>query len=77
MGDAAWARTIARAMTVERDRLAKAKTVIVAAIESGLRSLVAARELETYLQAVIRRRAPEGVDRCIERGSLSDLLAFQ
>jgi len=33
------ARTIARLMTIERDRLSKAETVTVAAIESGVELL--------------------------------------
>jgi hypothetical protein len=39
------ARTIARLMTVGRDRLSKAETLTVAAIEGGVEILVEAREV--------------------------------
>jgi hypothetical protein len=51
------ARTIARLMTIGRDRLSKAETVTVAAIESGVELLVEAREILADFQAMIRRRA--------------------
>ena len=61
------ARTIARLMTIERDRLSKAETVTVAAIESGVELLVEAREIVADFQAMIRRRALAELDPWIER----------
>ena len=44
-------RTIARLMTVGRDRLSRAETVTVATIESGVSLLVEAREIIAAFQA--------------------------
>jgi hypothetical protein len=48
------ARTVARLMTVGRDRLTKAKTITVTAIENGVELLVEARALPADFQAMIR-----------------------
>ena len=56
------ARTIARLMTIGRDRLSKAETVTVAAIESGVELLVEAREIVADFRAMIRRgRRPNSI----------------
>jgi transposase len=47
------ARTIARLMTVGRDNLTKAETVAIAAIESGVPTLVEAREIVADFHAMI------------------------
>jgi len=48
------ARTIARLMTSRRDRLSKAETVIVAAVEDGVPALIEARTLVAEFHAMIR-----------------------
>jgi hypothetical protein len=50
-------RTIARLMTIGRDRLSKAETVTVATIENGVPLLVEAREIIATFQAMIRKRS--------------------
>jgi transposase len=70
------ARTIARLMTVGRDRLSKAETLIVAAIESGVELLVEAREIVADFQAMIRRKALAELDRWIDRAKTSLVAAF-
>jgi transposase len=70
------ARTIARLMTIERDRLSKAETVTVAAIESGVELLVEAREIVADFQAMIRRKALAELDPWIERAKTSLVAAF-
>ena len=64
-------RTIARLMTIERDRLSKAETVTVAAIEGGVELLVEAREIVADFQAMIRRKALAELDPWIERAKTS------
>jgi transposase len=70
------ARTIARLMTVGRDRLSKAETLIVAAIESGVELLVEAREIVADFQAMIRRKALAELDPWIDRAKTSLVAAF-
>jgi transposase len=70
------ARTIARLMTIGRDRLSKAETVTVAAIESGVELLVEAREIVADFQAMIRRRALAELDPWIERTKPESELGF-
>jgi transposase len=70
------ARTIARLMTIGRDRLSKAETVTVAAIESGVELLVEAREIVADFQAMIRRGALAELDPWIERAKTSLVAAF-
>jgi hypothetical protein len=43
-------------MTIGRDLLTKAETVMVAAIEAGVPTLVEAREIVTQFHLMIRRR---------------------
>lgn len=66
------ARTIARLLTVGREQLSKADTVIVAAVESGVAVLAEARDIIAYFQGIIRRKALAELDVWIEkaRGSL-------
>ena len=70
------ARTIARLMTIGRDRLSKAETVTVAAIESGVELLVEAREIVTDFQAMIRRKALAELDPWVERAKTSLVAGF-
>jgi transposase len=70
------ARTIARLMTIGRDRLSKAETVTVAAIESGVELLLEAREVVADFQAMIRGKALSELDPWIERAKTSLVAAF-
>lgn len=61
-------------MTISRDTLSKAETVIVAAVESGVTALVEARETIADFHAMIRGRNPESLPGWIER-ALQGLVA--
>jgi hypothetical protein len=67
------ARTVARLLTVGRERLSKAETITVAAIENGVAVLVEAREIVVEFQGIIRRKALAELDTWISRarGSLA------
>jgi transposase len=69
-------RTIARLMTVERDRLSKAETVTVTVIENGLPSLVEAREMITAFQAMIRKKSLADLQPWLERARTSLVASF-
>ena len=79
-GDAACrapsARTVARLMTIGRDSLSKSETVTVAAIECGVPVLVAAREIITAFQAMIRKKSPADLEPWLERARPSLVAAF-
>jgi hypothetical protein len=62
---------IARLMTIGRERLSKAKTIAIAAIESGVELLLEAHEIVADFQAMIRRKALEELDSRIERAKTS------
>jgi transposase len=70
------ARTVARLMTVGRDQLSKAETITVAAIESGVESLVQAREAVAAFQTMIRRRALAELAPWIERARTTLVASF-
>jgi transposase len=70
------ARTIARLLSVERDRLSKSETVMVAAIEAGVPSLVEAREIIAAFQAMIRKRTLAVLDPWIESARASIVASF-
>lgn len=70
------ARTIARLMTIGRDRLTKAETVTIAAIESGVPPLVEAREIVGAFQAMIRRRSLADLPLWLERARTSLVASF-
>ena len=53
------ARIIARLMTTGRDHLSKADTVIMAAIEGGVPTLLEARTLLDRFHAMVRRKSPD------------------
>jgi transposase len=70
------ARTIARLMTIGRDRLSKAETVTVAALEAGVPALVEARELIASFQAMIRHKTVAALTPWIERARASLVASF-
>ena len=70
------ARTIARLMTIGRDRLSKAETVMVAAFEAGVPALVEARELIANFQAMIRNKTVAALTPWIERARASLVASF-
>ena len=70
------ARTIARLMTIGRDQLTKAETLIIAAIEEGVPSIVEARGIIADFQIMIRRRALAQLPSWIERTGKSLVASF-
>lgn len=70
------ARTVARLLTVGRERLSKSETMTVAAIESGVAVLVEAREIILEFQGIIRRKALAELDTWISRARSSLVAAF-
>ena len=69
-------RTIARLMTLGRDRLSKAETVTVTTIESGVPLLVEAREIIAAFQAMIRRRSLTDLTPWLEQARTSLVASF-
>jgi transposase len=69
-------RTIARLMTVARDRLSRAETVTVATIESGVPLLVEAREIIAAFHAMIRMRSLADLPPWLERARTSLVASF-
>ena len=70
------ARTIARSMTVARDHLSKADTVIIAAIEAGIPVLVEARRLMEWFHAMIRKKTAADLEPWIAEASTSLIASF-
>jgi len=70
------ARTIARLLTIGRDRLSKPETITVAAVEGGVPLLIEAREIIAAFQAMIRRRALETFDPWVEQARSSLVASF-
>ena len=70
------ARTLARLMTIARDKLSRSETVLIAAIENGVPSLVEARELIAAFQGIIRKKTLADLDPWLERASSSLVAAF-
>ena len=70
------ARKIARLMTIGRDLLTKAETVMVAAIEAGVQTLVEAREIITQFHLMIRRRLETGLTTWIEHTRVNLTASF-
>jgi transposase len=68
------ARTVARLMTVGRDNLTKAESVIVAAVESGVPAVVEARETIADFHAMVRKKDDAGLRPWIDR-ALGGLVA--
>jgi len=59
------ARTIARSTTTARDKLSKADTITIAAIEAGVPALLSARNLIDRFQTMIRKKAEAELDQWI------------
>jgi len=70
------ARKIACLMTIGRDLLTKAETVMVAAIEAGVPTLVEAREIVAEFHLMIRRKIEAGLTPWIERARASLIVSF-
>ena len=70
------ARTIARLMTIERNDLSKAETVTVAAVETGVPSLVDARCIIERFHVMIRRKAGADLDPWIAQARASLVASF-
>ena len=70
------ARTIARLMTIGRDTLSKAETVIVAAVETAVPLLVEAREIIDRFHVMIRCKAEADLEPWIETGRASLVASF-
>jgi transposase len=76
IGRAPSARTIARLLTIGRDRLSKAQTITVAAIERGVVALAEARDILADFQAIIRRKALTELDAWLDRAARSLIATF-
>jgi transposase len=63
-------------MTTGRDLLTKSETVTVAAIESGVPTLVEAREIIAEFHLIIRRKVEAGLTPWIERARPSLIASF-
>ena len=70
------ARTVARLLSVGRERLSKAETITQPAIENGVAVLVEAREIILEFQGIIRRKALAELDTWISRARGSLVAAF-
>jgi transposase len=70
------AKTIARMMTIARDQLSKADSVIVAAVVAGAPALAEARNLVDRFHAMIRRKAAEDLDPWITDAKASLIASF-
>jgi transposase len=70
------ARTIARLSTTGRDSLSKAETVLIAAIEENVPTLVEAREAVAAFHAMIRGKAVGDLAAWIDRASKSLVASF-
>ena len=63
-------------MTIGRDQLSKAETLTVAAIESGVESLVRARDAVAAFQTMIRQKAPAELGPWIKRAKTTLIASF-
>ena len=70
------ARTIARLMTTGRDALSKSESVTIAAIESGVPTLIEARDVISAFHAMIRKKAEPEFDGWIERARSGLVASF-
>jgi transposase len=76
LGRAPSARTVARLLTVGPERLSKAETITVAAIETGVAILVEARQIILEFQGIIRRKALADLDAWLPKARASLVAAF-
>ncbi len=70
------ARTIARTMLADRDRLARAEAVMVATIEAAVPALTTARDLVDRFHRMLRSRTPEVLPAWITEATDSMLASF-
>jgi transposase len=70
------ARSLARMMTIARDRLSRSELATVAAVEHAVPGLVLARELVDRFQSLIRKRDPGALDRWIADAAVSAIASF-
>ena len=70
------ARTIARLMTIKRDCMTKADAVVIAAIETGVPSLVEARTLIDQFHDMIRKKDEATLDAWIANAKASLVSSF-
>ena len=70
------ARTIARLMTTARDHMSKADTITIAAIETGVPTLVAARTLTDRFHIMVKRRTEADLVPWIAAASQSLIASF-
>ena len=70
------ARSIARLLTVGRDRSSRAEAVMVAAIEGGVPLLVEARDVAAAFQAMVRKRSLAVLDPWLDQAQSSLLASF-
>ena len=70
------ARTVARLMTTARDALSRTQTVMVAAIEAAVPTLVQAREVVDAFYMLIRRKQEATLDGWLDMASVSLLAPF-
>ncbi|MCE4227013.1 ISL3 family transposase [Methylobacterium sp. C25] len=70
------ARTLARWLTTGRDRLTKAETLTVAAVENGMPALVEARKVISAFQTMVRAMAPNRLEGWLTRAEASLVASF-
>jgi transposase len=70
------ARTIARLLTIGRDRLSRSETITVAAVEGGVPLLIEAREFIAAFQAMIRKRTLGTIDHWLKQARSSLIASF-
>ena len=70
------ARTIARLITIGRDKLTKSETVAVAAIERGVPALVEAREIIAAFQGMIHKKCLVDFDPWLTQAKSSLVASF-
>jgi transposase len=63
-------------LTIGRDRLSKAETITVAAVEDGVPRLIEAREIIAAFQSMIRKRALDTFDHWMEQAKCSLIGSF-
>ncbi|MGU3363175.1 transposase, partial [Methylobacterium sp. M6A4_1b] len=70
------ARNLARLLTTGRDRLTKAETLTVAAVEEGVPALVKAREVVGEFQTMVRGNEPGQLEEWLRRAEGSLVASF-
>ncbi len=70
------ARSLARMMTLARDRLSRSELETVAAVEHAVPGLVAARDLVDRFQSLIRKQDPKVLDLWLADAAASSISSF-